>query len=133
LQAYLDGELDAEAEKEMRRHLSACVACRRELSALKLLWSELDRGPEMESAPELPYLRHRVIAAVRDRGPARKKSAGRNPAFLWLEAQTSVWKPVLAGIQYVPMLRLLSRPGGTTETPVPRRLWPGFRLRRRRR
>ncbi|MBX6396531.1 MAG: zf-HC2 domain-containing protein, partial [Alicyclobacillaceae bacterium] len=113
LQAYLDGELDAEAEEKVRRHLSACVACRRELSALKLLWSELDRIPEMESAPELPYLRHRVIAAVRNRGPARKKPSGRNPAFLWLDAQVLAWKPVLAGIQYVPVLRLLSRPSGT--------------------
>lgn len=151
LQAYLDGELDPEEEEAVRRHLGGCLACRRELAALKLLWLELDRAADVEPAPELMYQRRQVLAAVRETRRQRLKEDGhsreargqkagseaRRAAFLWLEAQAAVWRPVFAGMQYIPGARLLSRSGrpdrdsASEEGPKPAGLL-GRLLRRRR-
>ncbi|MDI3328693.1 MAG: anti-sigma factor [Alicyclobacillaceae bacterium] len=132
LQAYLDGELAPAEEEKLRRHLAKCVSCRRELSALRLLWLELDRNEEVEAAPELPYLRHRVIAAVRERRPAKQKQpVSRNSALLWLNAQTVAWRPLLAGFQYIPLFHLMSRPARRSpDSPAARRGPRVIRLRR---
>jgi anti-sigma factor RsiW len=64
IQGFLDGELEAGAEKELMAHLAGCTACRRELSRLKLLWLELAYPYEAEVPASLLYLRRQAVTAA---------------------------------------------------------------------
>jgi len=97
LQAYLDGELEGGTVQEIGKHLTACRACRRELSRLKLLWLELTEKEEAPLPPEWPYLRQQVIAAaMTDHSTLPEERLG-----FW-ESQRLAWQPVSLASAYLP-------------------------------
>ncbi len=73
LSAYLDGELTAEDEQEVREHLARCEACRDELRQLQAVRSLLRRLPEPQAPEDLwGAVRSRTVRALpRRRWPAR--------------------------------------------------------------
>jgi hypothetical protein len=79
LDSLVRGELDATAEREVRKHLAACVACRRELASIEAI------ALALRSAPKVPIdadaLADRVIARAR-RGEPRASSS--RPAVIGL-------------------------------------------------
>ncbi|MCL6448641.1 MAG: zf-HC2 domain-containing protein [Armatimonadetes bacterium] len=97
LQAFLDGELAEQKIREVKEHLAACRACRRELSRLKLLWLELARPEAIPLPPELPYLRQQAIAAAR---PAPRRPEKGRPGF-W-DIQKLAWRPLSLTTAYLP-------------------------------
>jgi anti-sigma factor RsiW len=61
LQAYLDGELAPGRRQEVERHLADCADCRRELTALRELWRQVDGLPPMPPSESiLPDLQARL-------------------------------------------------------------------------
>ncbi|MEW6183531.1 MAG: zf-HC2 domain-containing protein [Bacillota bacterium] len=97
LQAYLDGALTDSELCELKGHLAECRACRRELSRLKLLWSELSQPEEIPLPPELPYLRQQAVTVVRR---TREEQAEKYLGF-W-EIQRLAWSPLGLSAAYLP-------------------------------
>lgn len=97
LQVFLDGELTEEKAREVKEHLAACRACRREFSRLKLLWLELAQPEAIPVPPELPYLRQQAITAAL---PALRKPEKGSPGF-W-ETQKLAWRPLSLAAAYLP-------------------------------
>jgi anti-sigma factor RsiW len=69
LDAYLDGELDAEFAMAVRDHLGTCAACRRQIAEREAL-SRLVRAAPYYSAPE-PLRARAVAQTTRSRGVRR--------------------------------------------------------------
>jgi anti-sigma factor RsiW len=65
LNALIDGDLDSEAELEVRRHLDLCAACRRTVAAITALKQAVGRAYASETPP--PALRRAVVARSRTR------------------------------------------------------------------
>jgi anti-sigma factor RsiW len=65
LDAYLDGELNAESSRVIREHLGKCTCCRGRL-AERVALASLVRAAPFYSAPD--HLRARVLAQHSDRG-----------------------------------------------------------------
>ena len=104
LDAYLDRELDAESAMGVRRHLSDCGACRRQVAEREAL-GRLVRSAPYHSAPD--RLRARVLAQT-----TRPKSVRR--ALTWAAAAAVVLS-VGAGMSLV---RSASTLGGTIADDV---------------
>ena len=61
LQAYLDGELNAAAETDLRRHLVDCEACAAELALYERVFASLASAETWDPGPELT---ERILARV---------------------------------------------------------------------
>jgi predicted anti-sigma-YlaC factor YlaD len=97
IQGFLDGELDADLEKELMTHLASCTACRQEYSRLKLLWLELACPEEIAAPAVLPYLRRQAItAAMRQMQKPGEKKLG-----FW-ESQKLAFSPLKYTLAYLP-------------------------------
>lgn len=70
LQDLASGEISAEARRELKAHLEICPACRRDLSAYRMLFQALPTLPE----PAIPVdLSEQVMAAVRSQRKLRRR------------------------------------------------------------
>lgn len=97
IQGFLDGELDAAEEKELMAHLAGCMACRQELSRLKLLWLELACPEEIEAPAVLPYLRRQAITAAM----GQRQKSDENKLSFW-ESQKLAFNPLKYSMAYLP-------------------------------
>ncbi|HEX8520797.1 MAG TPA: zf-HC2 domain-containing protein [Tepidisphaeraceae bacterium] len=61
LNAYVDGELDAQAKERVERHLFDCASCAREVAMLRAVSEMVRNGIEDELSPdELSRLHHAI-------------------------------------------------------------------------
>jgi len=92
LDAYLDGELDAEASTAVREHVRTCAACRRQLAQRETL-SRLVRGAPYYSASD--RLRARVLAQSTRSTSVRRVLTWAAAAVLVLSvgAGLTLWRP----------------------------------------
>jgi hypothetical protein len=112
LQTFLDNELETSAAEELKRHLTRCRACRRELSRLKLLWLELAQPDEIELPPELPYMRQQVITAALH--PLEKEER----IGFW-DSQKMAYNPIKFAVAYLPGAGLVKEVVKTTSVELP--------------
>lgn len=110
IQGFLDGELDAAAEKELMAHLAGCTACRQEFSRLKLLWLELECLEEIEAPDVLPYLRRQTITTA-----MRQKQKSDEKKLSFWESQKLAFNPLKYTMAYLPGAGQLR---GAAETAV---------------
>lgn len=76
LQDLASGEISAQAKSEIEAHVEVCAACRRDLSAYRMLFQALPNLPE----PAIPVdLSEQVMAAVRSQRSLRRRPE-REPA-----------------------------------------------------
>lgn len=73
LSAYLDGELEDAARREVERHLAGCESCRETYAELEQVHALLVRAERSEGSPALAW---RVAAATR-----RRRAAAWRPVF----------------------------------------------------
>jgi hypothetical protein len=98
--AYLDGELGAAREDEVRAHLRACAACRSEARALEQSFALL----ECLEVPEVPAgLEERVRARITDAAGARAGGAD----LLRLGGPLRPWLAVAAALLVVGALAIV--------------------------
>jgi anti-sigma factor RsiW len=112
LQAYLDRELDEEELRSVTAHLAGCRRCRRELSQLKLLWSDLSSPEEIEPHPALPFLRQQVLAQAGPLITAQEKHG-------YLESQKLAWSQLGLAVAYLPGADRLPALAKTTARKLP--------------
>lgn len=62
LYEYLDDILDTDTKLQVERHLSACPACRKKISEMKLLYYELDNLEELSVPEEVDLIRQEIVA-----------------------------------------------------------------------
>jgi|GEM_PF-4269243 len=82
---------------ELKEHLAECLACRRELSRLRLLWLELAQPEKVPLPHELPHLRQQVLAAA---SPAHGEP-GKEKSSFW-NIQKLAWYPLCLTTAYLP-------------------------------
>lgn len=67
---YVEGCLPGALGRAVQSHADGCVACRRDLSALRELWAELDALPDVEPPP---FFRENLIGRIeRQEGESRR-------------------------------------------------------------
>lgn len=115
LQEYLDGELDAQARRDMEMHLGQCRSCRQEMGRLQLLWFELGQSSSENLPAELPYLRQQVINKV-----LHKQRETNNSELNYWETQKLAWKPAILGASYIPGVGFISSVTRATGRQLPR-------------
>ena len=88
IEPLLDGELDASAAADLRRHLDACPSCSGEAAAAQQILTELRSLPELDPPPRVVEHVQRSI----DRDPAsfRGRPGGRHRLGWWAAAAALV-------------------------------------------
>jgi len=112
LSCYVDGELDAEAQAAVDRHLASCSDCRELLSDLTLIATTIERSDDVPAPP--PDLARRIgrqVARETERRPAR---IGRWNRPWMLAAAASVM--LVAVVSVLLRTELATAPSLTRET-----------------
>ncbi|MGH7717663.1 MAG: mycothiol system anti-sigma-R factor [Gemmatimonadaceae bacterium] len=68
---FLDGELTAEVNEQIRKHLAVCQRCFPEFEHERVFLRFLERRAQIEKAP--PALRRRIFQALLDEEVARQR------------------------------------------------------------
>jgi hypothetical protein len=102
LQAYLDGEADGEARREIADHLGACAACAAELETLRAagvlvgsVLANLDRRVAVQ--PALDAVRQQSVAQPARQQTVRRWRAGFGRAALFILASASIVSATVPG------------------------------------
>ena len=108
LVAYLDGELDDEAARQVEARISTDPAVRAEIESLKRTWDLLDYLPKAEPSPNFT---HRTVSRITAAHVALRTSQQRRRRWLLGTAWAAALLVALAGgYGAVLLLRRTSRP-----------------------
>jgi anti-sigma factor (TIGR02949 family) len=113
LQEYFDGEVDAAAAAQIRRHLENCAECQGELQALERVRNLL-RGPAARVAAPAE-VRARLAAALdrepQPRSPDRRPSAARGSRPFWFGVFSGIGgSAVAAALGFLFLIPWLNNP-----------------------
>jgi anti-sigma factor RsiW len=101
--AYLDGELDEEASRELEARLSRDPAARAELEALRQTWELLDYLPATEPSPEFTHRTLERVTAQRAAADAARRRRRRWGAALgWVAAVLLAAAVGFGGVSLLP-------------------------------